>query len=138
GGGNNGRINATAGVGDFAQDKYNFFVTADYFKQDSLKASQRDSTKTGYIPSLVDRTSVASLPANISQPGGFSGTHNPTIPLGGATQSSCLPPFSLPTEFFPLQCRFDSGSTVDTIPEAEKVNVIGRFTWQINPSHQFF
>src|SRR6266496_4566355 len=52
GGGNNGRINATAGVGDLAKDKYNFFVSADYFKQKPLKASQRESTKTSYIPSL--------------------------------------------------------------------------------------
>src|SRR2546421_322518 len=45
GGGNNGRINVTAGVGDLASNKYNIFITADYFKQHSLKASQRNSTR---------------------------------------------------------------------------------------------
>src|SRR5947208_2702091 len=72
GGGDNGRVNATLGLGDLAADKYNVFVSADYFKQDSLKASQRDRTKTAYIPSLgVDRTSSNSFPANIRQSGDF-------------------------------------------------------------------
>src|SRR6266567_1869807 len=39
GGGNNGRVNLTVGRGDLAKDKYNFFVSADYFKQDPLKAA---------------------------------------------------------------------------------------------------
>ena len=68
GGGNNGRASLTAGTGSLAKDKYNVFVSADLFKQNPLKASQRDSTKTGYIPGLgADATSSQSFPANISQ-----------------------------------------------------------------------
>jgi iron complex outermembrane receptor protein len=139
GGGNNGRINATAGYGDLAKDRYNFFLSADYFKQDSLKASQRTSTQTAYIPWLgLDLTSTNSFPANITQPGGFSGTRNPTIPATGATADSCLPPYSFPTATKPRQCQFDYASVIDTIPETEKTNVIGRFTWQIDADLQFF
>ena len=143
GGGDNGRVNITAGLGDLAKDKYNVFISADYFKQQALKASQRESTGTSYIPSLgVDRTSSASFPANISQSGdtpGFSGAHNPTIPFpGGATPNSCAPPYSFPTARSPFACKFDFASTAETIPEAEQANIFGRAAWQINAENQFF
>jgi iron complex outermembrane receptor protein len=140
GGGDNWRVSGTAGVGSLTQDRYNFFISADYFKQDSLKASQRESTKTAYLPYLgLDRTSSFAYPANIRQPGGFSGQFNPTIPFpGGATPQSCAPPFSFPQLRRPFQCGFDYASVIDTIPEAEKTNVIARFTWQIDADNQFF
>jgi iron complex outermembrane receptor protein len=140
GGGDNGRVNATWGTGSLAKDRYNFFVTADYFKQDSLKASQRESTKTAYLPDIgYDRTSFAAYPANIRQPGGFSGQRNPTIPFpGGATDSSCAPPISFPQLHVPYQCGFDYASVSDTIPNAEKTNVVARFTWQLDADTQFF
>jgi iron complex outermembrane receptor protein len=147
GGGDNGRINATAGIGDLTRDRYNFFISADYFKQDPLKASQRESTKTAYVPSLgLDLTSGFALPANISQTipftdvvYGFPERRNPTIPFpGGATAGSCMPPISFPTERSAFQCRFDYASVIETIPEAEKTNVIGRFTWQIDSQSQLF
>jgi len=147
GGGNNGRVNLTAGLGDLAKDKYNFFISADYFKQDSLKASQRENTKTAYLPWLgVDKTSGGSFPANIAQMDlvtgeryGFRGLRNPTIPFpGGATPTSCAPPYSFPTNGSPFLCKFDYASVFETIPPSEKANVVGRFTWQIDPDHQFF
>jgi iron complex outermembrane receptor protein len=156
GGGNSGRANATAGFGDLAKDKYNVFISADYFKQDALKASQRDSTKTAYLPQLgLDQTSPDSFPANIAQTNlvtgqiyGFFGLLNPTIPFpGGATPTSCAEPYSFSTHppqtpgrpsFRPYQCRFDFASVIDSIPEAEKANVIGRFTRQLDSNNQFF
>jgi len=147
GGGDNGRVDVTVGSGDLKNDRYNFFISADYFKQDALKASQRESTRTSYIPSLgVDNTSGASFPANILQTDphtgkvyGFRSTRNPTIPFpGGATPDSCAQPYSFPTVKAPFQCRFDFASVSETIPQAEKTNVIGRYTWQIDADNQFF
>ena len=152
GGGNNEHVNITAGHGDLAKDTYNFFISADYFKQDSLKASQRESTKTAYIPGLgLDRTSFASFPANIAQTDvatgetyGFGGLRNPTIPFpGDATATSCAPPYSIPSlppppPFKPYTCGFDYASVSETIPEVEKANVVSRFTSQIDADNQFF
>jgi iron complex outermembrane receptor protein len=139
GGGNNGRVNATVGYGDLAKDKYNFFLSADYFKQDPLKAAQRDGTKTAYLPWLgLDKTTPPSVPANIYQPSFLGRGRNPTIPASGATAASCLPPFSFPTQARPLQCQFDYASVIETIPEAEKTSVFGRLTGQINADHRFF
>lgn len=147
GGGNNGRISLTAGTGDLARDKYNVFVTADYYRQDALHASQRESTKTSYLPQIgTDFTSYATYPANISQtdPGtgkryGFEGWRNPTIPYpGGATPESCAPPHSFSTSRSPTRCAFDYASVIDTIPGYETANVLGRLTWDIRADTQFF
>ncbi|MDQ6621277.1 MAG: TonB-dependent receptor plug domain-containing protein, partial [Pseudomonadota bacterium] len=138
-GGDSWRANATLGFGDLSRDRINAFVTFDHLKQKALKAGERTISETAYLPGLgLDRTSGNSLPGNISQPGGFSGTRNPTIPLTGATAASCLPPFSFPTVASPRQCRFNFASVIETIPESEKDNVIGRITAQLSPNHQFF
>lgn len=147
GGGNNGRISLTAGTGDLSRDKYNVFVSADYYRQDALKAAQRESTKTSYLPQIgINSTSDATYPANISQTDpqtgetyGFAGWRNPTIPYpGGATSESCAPPYSFSTSRSPTRCAFDFASVTDTIPGYETANVLGRLTWDIRPDTQFF
>lgn len=147
GGGDNRRINGTLGFGELARDKYNFFVAADYLKQDALKASQRPFSKTAYLPELgLDRTSINSFPANIAQIDfstgesyGFSDLQNPTIPFpAGAGPKSCAPPYSFPTQPSPFICGFDYASVIETIPESEKVNAIGRLTVQIDPESELF
>ena len=139
-GGNSWRGNAAFGFGDLARDRYNVFVSADYLKQDSLKAIQRDFTRTGYIPSLgLDATNPGTIPANIvlSNAGGFS-VFNPTIPPGGANASSCLPPLSFPSPTFAGTCTFDAQRLIDTIPESERTNVIVHATWQMTATDQVF
>jgi len=148
GGGNNWRASATAGVGDLAREKYNLFLSADYYRQDSLKASQRESTKTAYLPWLgIDATSANAYPANIAQTVfatgevyGFAGRRNPTIPFPeGPTPGSCAPPVSISKNGRArFECGFDYASVIDAIPELDKANVVARFTGQIDRDHQFF
>jgi iron complex outermembrane receptor protein len=149
-GGNSNRANATFGYGSLDSDRYNAFLSVDYFRQQSLAARQRDFSRTAYLPSLGrDSTTPAAIPANITQSNqltqeqwGFSGIRNPTIPFpGGPTPGSCLPPYSFPSFVFgpadPL-CGFDAAAVIDTIPDSEKLNAIGRFTWQVTPTDQVF
>jgi iron complex outermembrane receptor protein len=147
GGGENWRANATAGYGSLARDGFNVLLTADYFSQQALRAADREFTNTAYRPSYgIDLTSGNSFPANITQRGGFGSTpRNPTIPSGGATPDSCLPPNSYPTyapqpelAFRAFTCRYDYTAVIDTIPQSEKSTVLGRLTWQIWPELQFF
>jgi iron complex outermembrane receptor protein len=141
GGGDNRRVNATVGAGDLTTDRYNVFVTVDYFEQDALRTSERDSTKTSYLPELgLDRTSNAAFPSNINnQPGGFRGRFNPSIPYpAGATPASCAPPYSFPTVTAPYACRFDIASVGDAMPETDKTHVFGRAAAQLTPEHRLF
>ena len=148
-GGDSRRANATFGFGNLASDRYNAFLSVDYFKQDSLAARQREFSRTGYIPSLGrNASSDAAIPANILQfnpftreAWGFGGAHNPTVPFpGGPTPASCLPPYSFPLidPGFGDRCTFDPASVIDTVPDSEKINAIGRFTWQVTSADQVF
>ena len=140
GGANNGRINATVGAGDLVTDQFNAFITADYYQQQPLKGSARASTTTAYLPWLgLDRTRPQAIPANITQPAGFgSDLFNPTIPYpGGATAASCAPPSSFPTENAPLQCQYDYARFIETIPEVDKVSVLGHLTRQLGTQQLF-
>jgi iron complex outermembrane receptor protein len=131
GGGKQYRLTAGGGWGDLAKDKWNAFISFDYNKQEALAAADREISKTAYVPSLgVDGTSGNSLPANISIPG-VSGARNPNNP-------ACIAPFSFPTTGSPRQCRFDFASVIDTFPEFEKTNIVGKATWQFSPDHQLF
>ena len=140
GGGNNTRVYATAGTGSLVRDGYNVFVSADYFRQQALSAAERASTRTTYLPDIgLNGTSQNVYPANIGQPGGFAGARNPTIPFpGGATPESCIAPYSFVIPRFPALCVFDPASVIDSIPEAEKANVVARLTWRLDPDHEFF
>ena len=135
GGGKAQRYNVTAGWGDLVKDKFNVFGTVDYNKIDNLAASQRDFSKTAYIPGQIDKTSGNSIPGNVflpPVPGRTNGvTTNPTLP-------TCLRPFSFPTLASPLQCRFDYASVIDIIPPSETLNAYGSARWQINPNMQLF
>lgn len=147
GGGDNGRISLTAGTGDLAKDKFNAFVSVDYFKQQALAASQREVTKTSYRPDIgINGTTPSSFPANIAQTNprtgevyGFKGSFNPTIPFpGGANAGSCLPPYSFPTVSEPYQCGFDFASVVNTIPAYEQAQIVGRLSWQLDADTLLF
>ena len=133
GGGADRRVVGTLGFGDLATDRYNAFLTIEYDSQLSLRALDRQVSKTAFIPYLgVNRTSGNSIPANITNSASFPGTKNPAFP-------GCLPPFSISTA--PTsnnQCRFDFAATIDTLPPADKTNVIGKVTWQLAPDHQAF
>jgi iron complex outermembrane receptor protein len=132
GGGGNHQAHFVAGFGDLAKDKINAWVAIDWQEQLSLRAIDRDISKTAFLPEIgLNNTSGNSIPANITIPG-VRGTKNPGFP-------QCLPPFSFQTPGFSAgQCRFDFAAVIDTIPPSEKTNVMGRVTWQFNPSHQAF
>jgi iron complex outermembrane recepter protein len=132
GGGDSWRATVTGGWGDLTKDKFNVFVNFDYQKQDALAALDREISKTAYIPAEgVNRTSGYSYPANINIVG-VTGTRNPTNP-------TCAPPFSYPTTGSSArQCRYDFASQIETIPETEKTNIVGRATWRINADHEAF
>ena len=138
GGGDNWRASFTAGYGSLDVDRFNAFITFDYLKQDVLRAIARESTRTAYRPDLaMDQTVMNSFPANVQQ-AGLTGSFNPTVPPTGALPSSCLPPFSFPTVINPRTCQFDYVPLIDSIPESDKTNIIGRLTYALASEHQAF
>ncbi len=135
GGGGSRRATGTVGYGDLQRDGFNAFLNVDYIDQAALKASEREVSRTSYIPWLgFDATSSQSFPANITQRvpngGGFRRPRNPGVP--------CVPPCSFPTEHSPDMCRFDYAAVIDIVPPSEKTTVLFRATKQLGGDHQLF
>jgi iron complex outermembrane receptor protein len=136
-GGYSNHFNASAGYGDLGSQKFNAFAMVDYQQLGGIIANDRSFARTSYIPSEgLDQTSVNSFPGNVDTP---TGTRNPTGDPNNAYQNpSCEPPLSFPTKASPTQCRFDYVRGVDIVAQSERLNLLGTFTWQIDPDNQFF
>ena len=82
GGGDESRINLSAGYGDLNKDGFNVFGVVDVHRQSALNASDRDFSASGYIPNKgVDNLSSTPFPANFFDTGnGVSG--NPAFASG--------------------------------------------------------
>jgi iron complex outermembrane recepter protein len=136
-GGYSEHYNLTAGYGDLASQKFNAFAMVDWQQFGGVIAKDRPFAQTAYIPNeRVDQTSDRSFPGNIDTP---RGTFNPTgDPNNGYKNPSCAPPLSFPTNASPTQCRFDYVRGVDIVAPSERLNLLGTFTWQIDPDNQLF
>ncbi|HXX84513.1 MAG TPA: TonB-dependent receptor [Casimicrobiaceae bacterium] len=136
-GGYSEHYNVTGGYGDLATQKFNAFAMVDYQKYGAIQAVDRPFSRSQYIPGEgVDQTSPSSVPANVDTP---AGTRNPTgDPTNAYHNPTCLPPLSFPTQAAPNQCRFDGARFIDLVDASERLDLVGAFTWQINPDQQFF
>ena len=127
---------ATIGFGDLAKDGFNVFGSFNYYKQDALKASDRDFSRTALIRDgttgaiLVNRLSSNSFPANILTATGF------VNPFANAYGKNCTPPTSLGTSATDTRCRFDYASVIDTVTPTEKLSFVGAAAFQINANNK--
>lgn len=128
GGGGHQQATVSLGYGNLATDRYNAFVTVDWQKDQGLAASARPFSRTVFIPDQgVNRLSRSTFPANIVSNGAF---FNPT------RDSGCSPPQSIPASA--TRCGFDYESVVDSLPPAERINVLAGAIAQINLDTQVF
>jgi iron complex outermembrane receptor protein len=131
-GGRSQNVAATFGFGDLAQHRFNGFVTLTWDNTERLKATERDFSKTSYLPDApggpLDKTSGNTIPASIAVPG--FGTVNPGVP-------DCLPPYSFRTS--PTgACRFDYAAVIDLIAPQKRTAGLARLTFQATPDVQIF
>ena len=128
GGGDQTQASVSVGYGDLSTERFNVFVVATYQQDDVLHARDRPFSRTGYRPDEgANNTNLETFPANI---------RTPTL-LNPAFASGCLPPVAIPipgTE----RCGHDTLAVVNIIPPAERTNVLGGATWQIDADLQLF
>ena len=113
------------GFGDYDNDGFNIFGVLNYDKQNRILANEREWSKSGIIPFtdstgrdlLFYQTSINGNPPNVTVrfPGG-SRTFAPTLINTGSCGSN-------PATFkVGDTCRFDFASTVDLLPESERIS----------------
>jgi iron complex outermembrane receptor protein len=128
-GGQSAQAVVAFGAGDLASDRFNVFANITFDDQKALKASQRDFSKTSFLPNApggpFDKTSGNTIPASILTPVGLL---NPGVP-------DCRPPASFQTT--PTgACRFDYASVIDNISPQERIGGLLRGTFQLAPQHE--
>jgi len=130
GGGDQYQATVSAGYGDLTADRFNAFVTVDYQKDEVLRATDRDFSRTGYRPDdgLFFLTRWT-FPANI-----IAGRQwvNPGFDTG------CTPPYSFPLPVPSQSCGYDAQRFFDVLPQSSRTSVLGRATFQATPEFQLF
>jgi iron complex outermembrane receptor protein len=138
-GGGQYTMSLTKGFGDLDRQGFNLLFSASFDKQLSLKASQRDFSRSGFLPFdyynghyITELASVNAVGANVflnspgpnypKDPGDINGSDsagggffNPYLAKNGHCASGQNPTGA--------GCLFDYPSTVDSIPESTRASV---------------
>lgn len=140
-GGESGNFSLTKGFGNIDSDRFNILLSLAGEKQKVLRADQRDFSKSGVGPAFMYNGKLVSA-YNTS-----SNTVPGTVILQdakGNTQAFYTPAY-LETGACGARsflrngvCRFDYPSTVDDIPESQRVSLFGAGRFKVNESHTLF
>jgi iron complex outermembrane receptor protein len=128
-GGKSANAGFTWGFGDLETNRFNLLMTYRHDEQKKVKATEREFSKTSYIPLgydgqsyIYDRTSTSGTASNVNvafkDPKATQIGFNPYKKVNGAC----------PTGFFTYlsntattdYCAVDSASTVETVPESKR------------------
>ena len=127
------QVTLTGGHGDLAKDRYNAFLTFDWQKNSALPGRDRAFSSNSYRPDLGDTSGLSNstFPANLYDVDG--NILSPALAIG------CAPPASVPTiKHHGPQCGYNYATALDDIPATERVNVLGRATFQLSPDTQLY
>src|SRR5687768_4107848 len=142
GGGSEYGFNASVGFGDLGKDRWNVLVAGGMQYNKSLKAiDQKLYNRYTLIDGALDPTSFRGFPGRINDFGISPGAYaNP-----GAGMEACDPEFTVvqvagttPSGDPRRRCRGLFPAYLDNLPDQHKADIFGRFTYELNPNHQFF
>ncbi|MDQ1834947.1 TonB-dependent receptor [Massilia scottii] len=128
-GGKSGNAGFTWGFGDLETNRFNLLMTYRHDEQKKVKATDREFSKTSYIPLghdgqsyIYDRTSTSGTASNVNvafkNPKAAQIGFNPYKKVNGACPTGFFDYLSntATTEY----CAVDSASTVETVPESKR------------------
>ncbi|MFM8929416.1 MAG: TonB-dependent receptor domain-containing protein [Betaproteobacteria bacterium] len=141
-GGDQNSVSFSKGFGNFDKDGFNVLVGASFQKDQQIKASEREFSKTGVFPFSYQgtnywfyQTSGNANPPNIqlySRAGSLLANFSP----GALNGTKCGPD---PASFqLNNTCRFDYASTVEAQPQAERKNFYGSASFKLNKDFRAF
>ena len=140
GGGFNQHYTATVGVGDLENDRYNAYVDFEYQGDDRILDSQRGFPyNTNDLSSIGGSNNIGGQPN--SGIGSIYGTVVPASNPNAPTQllRPCGPPTKRTTDAAgDVYCTQNFSDYADIQPAESRVDVLGRFTYQINATTQAY
>jgi iron complex outermembrane receptor protein len=123
------RVDATAGFGDLARQRFNVLVVGSYERDKPLFGRDREFARSGInVGANNDVTSGNTFPANIVLPNGA--TRNPLAP-------NCDP--SVVSPLFPATlCRFDPSPYVTLVPDAKRGSLYAAGRFALTPNWELY
>ena len=124
------RAGGTAGFGDLAKDRYNFFVNFEHYDRDAVKFRQSEPFLTR--PEYQSLLGIGTALSSNAYPGNYrrlAGT-NP-----GFTGSLAAPGCTRPVG---AACVFDQFADISTVPKGERNSGFFKFAWDITPNLSAF
>ena len=144
-GGKSANISLTKGFGNLDTDRFNVMFGLAAEKQKELTAEQRDVSKTGFIPFEYQGKNVTTWFSSVNSiPGTVNLTDNSGNPDGGPGDAFYSPDFLKTGKCGPRTvlragvCRFDFSSTVQNIPESERVSLFGTARFKLSDAASLF
>ena len=141
-GGKSGNVSVTKGFGDYDKDRFNVLIGLAAEKQKQLNSEQRDFSKTGFIPFEYNGRQVTTW---FSSSNSIPGTVILNDSTGNGDGDAFYSPDYLKTGKCGARtvlragvCRFDFSSTVQDIPDSERVSLFGTARFKLTESTALF
>jgi iron complex outermembrane recepter protein len=141
-GGRSANVAISKGFGDFDSDRFNILLGFAAEKQQELTAEQRSFSRTGFIPFEYQGKQVTTW---FSSSNSIPGTVILTDSTGNGDGDAFYSPDYLKTGkcgprsvFRAGVCRFDFSSTVQNIPDSERVSLFGTARFKLAETATLF
>jgi iron complex outermembrane receptor protein len=139
----------TFGYGDPGKDRFNFFTTLSFSKQNVLTAAQRKYAATGIFPPGSPFEALTQVSSNTPVPNIYDGdvVNGVFQPHGDIFFSNPTAPGCQPNKnsynLYEVQsvtddCYYDYTARIYLLPIQQKLSGIGRGTFQISADHELF
>ncbi|KHA79287.1 TonB-dependent receptor [Janthinobacterium lividum] len=142
-GGNAWNTSVTYGFGDLDEDRFNVLLSYRHDEQSKLSATDRKFAATSYVPFsrngnnyVWDRTSTSASPAGATvayNSGAKSTAFTPYLAMNGK-----CPEDSYTTTSNARACGFDTGSTVEVVPQSKRDSLFSKATYKLNDNLNAF
>ena len=142
-GGNAWNTSVTYGFGDLDEDRFNVLLSYRHDEQSKLRATDRTFAATSYVPFsrngnnyIWDRTSTSASPAGATvayKSGAPSTAFSPYLAKNG----QCPEGFDITTSNA-RACGFDTGSTVEIVPQSKRDSLFSKATYKLNDNLNAF
>ena len=143
-GGNAWNTSVTYGFGDLDEDRFNVLISYRHDEQSKLKATDRTFAKKSFLPFsrngkdyIWDRTSTSAAPAGATvaynNPDSKSTAFTPYLLMNDG-----CPENSYKTTSNARACGFDTGSTVEIVPQSKRDSLFTKGTYKLNDNLNAF
>ncbi|KAB0330259.1 TonB-dependent receptor [Janthinobacterium lividum] len=143
-GGNAWNTSVTYGFGDLDEDRFNVLVSYRHDEQSKLVATDRTFADSSYLKFarggknyIWDRTSTSASPAGATVAYNKSTTSTAFTPYLKQNNGNC-PDNSHVTTSNRNACGFDTGSTVEIVPQSKRDSLFSKATYKLNDSLNAF